>query len=155
MPINTYNNSNHLFIDFGYGYPQFIENSQNLSQISMPFVRLSSHVSKLDNVWFLPPAIMKDEVFTYLSEKYVPNTMNRYIISNYGRLYDVVSSKFVPFRFNKKFSNDPTASNKGYCAAHVSYYKSPYEIATKDILSYIKYQSRTFFTFIIFDIMLS
>ena len=133
MPINTYNNSNSLFIDFGYGYPQFIENQENLSQISMPFVRLSSHVSKLDNIWFLPPAIMKDEVFTYLSEKYVPNTMNRYIISNYGRLYDVVSSKFVPFRFNKKFSNDPTASNKGYCAAHVSYYKSPYEIATKDI----------------------
>ena len=127
------NNSNLLFIDFGYGYPQFIDNSYQFDEPSFALCKISDRLPINNNVWMLPPAIMKDEVFTYLSEKYVPNTFLRYIISNYGRLYDTLCNKFVPFRLNSYKEEDPTSPNKGYCSAHVAYYKSPYEIGKKDI----------------------
>lgn len=127
------NNSNLLFIDFGYGYPQFIDNSYQFDEPSFALCKISDRLPINNNVWILPPAIMKDEVFTYLSEKYVPNTFLRYIISNYGRLYDTLCNKFVPFRLNNYKEEDPTSPNKGYCQAHVAYYKSPYEIGNKDI----------------------
>lgn len=131
---NTLRNSGLLFIDFGYGYPQFIDNSSQFADVSsFPLVKIGSRLPFNNNVWMLPPAIMKDEIFTYLSEKYVPNTFLRYIISNYGRLYDTLCNKFVPFRLNKSTFDSPTSPNKGYCTSHVAYYKTPYEIGNKDI----------------------
>lgn len=135
--MNNYQNLKNqdlTFIDFGFGYPQFIENLENRKVTSFPLTKMSNRLPISNGVNFLPPAIMKDEVFTNLSERYVPNTMDRYIISNYGRLYDTLCHRFVPFRMNKStYTKDITSSNRGYCTSHVAYYKSPFEIGSVDI----------------------
>ena len=106
--MNNYQNLKNqdlTFIDFGFGYPQFIENLENRKVASFPLTKMSNRLPILNGVNFLPPAIMKDEVFTNLSERYVPNTMDRYIISNYGRLYDTLCHRFVPVKILRSIDN--------------------------------------------------
>ncbi len=120
------------FIDFGYGYPQVINNiSQFDNCIYYPFTGFSTRIPPIQNIWFAPPAIAPDEVFTYLSEYYVHNANYRYIISNYGRLYDTFCNRFVACRYNMKYF--PNGETRGYYRAHVAYYIDPYTLSSVDI----------------------
>lgn len=121
------------FIDWGYGYPAYSENENINYQppAQFPIYRYSKAVRTSRPVYFLPPAIAPDEIFTPVSPFCIPNVANRYIISNYGRIYDKYNSKFVPFRLNGLYSKD--GSNRSACTLHLSQYTDPFEIDTKDI----------------------
>lgn len=55
----------------------------------------------------------------------------RYIVSNYGRVWDTFSNQFVPSRFNKPYNPDGT--NNGYLLIHLAYYITADQIGTKDV----------------------
>lgn len=123
------NNQNN-FINFGYGYPEVNEYQKTEIKHNIPFYSLKTRVPVNKQIFALPYAIAPDERFVYLSELVVQNTMNRYIISNYGRLFDTSLNKFVPYRFNKPYNVD--GSNNGYYIAHISHFIDPYTLESTD-----------------------
>lgn len=90
------------YIDFGFGYCTNVQNNID-NEVCEKFVfhTISNNIPMNNPFHQLPNLIAPDEVFTFVSEFILPNNLNRYIISNYGRIYDLFLEKFVPDRYRK------------------------------------------------------
>lgn len=68
------------------------------------------------------------ETFVPLSTFLVPNQLpNRYLVSNYGYIWDCYLGKQVPMRSNKP------NKNTGYLKSHIAFYSDPYTITSTDV----------------------
>ena len=75
-------------------YPIFQLNEKQLRKQSTP-------------IYFLPPLIAPDEEFRFVSEKFLPNIFpQRYLVSNYARVWDILNNRFVPFHCRTPNGND-------------------------------------------------
>lgn len=79
-------------------------------------------------ILFYPCKQYPDESFMPLSIHLVPNQMpNRYIVSNYGYIWDCYMNQMCPPRSNS------ADKSSGYLRVHIAYYKDPFTISTRDI----------------------
>lgn len=78
------------------------------------------------------PLVNPTEEFRFITSWVVPNIMyERYLISNFGRVFDRALNKFMTFHFNKAYNEDGT--NDGYLVFKVAYYVDMYTLAAKDV----------------------
>lgn len=88
----------------------------------IPFVLKSDKFKNTYPTGLTP--IAPDEVFTFMVHSYVsPNVqMYRYLISNYGRLYDNYEQRFVP-----------ASMKNGYCRSKIVIYTDPFTTSQLDV----------------------
>lgn len=82
---------------------------------------------ELEN-YFIPPVLCApDEIFVWITHSPIcPNVMpGRYLLSNYGRIYDCCRNMFLSYHFNSK--------ENGYCVCKLAYYIDPYTLGSKDV----------------------
>lgn len=78
------------------------------------------------------PLIARNEQFRFIDDWVVPNIMrDRYLISNYGRVYDRAKNRFMTFQSNKP--NNPDGTNDGYLKFKVAYFVDWNKLASRDI----------------------
>ena len=115
-------------VDFGYGYSKYKEmNYQRVVPESPLYFTNNREIINMDcPLFFIPPAMWYDEIFIDLNPNLIPNTCNRYMVSNYGRIFDKFNSCFLPARFNRKLTS-------GYLSAHISFIKDDGNWGEKDL----------------------
>ena len=108
-----------------YGFPKVEDFNPNTggNGVITPIRKISNVVPPIPPVIRLPPSINCDEVFVPVSPIFTNETTGRYIVSNYGRVYDYAYGRFVPGRFNDKYRTDKL--NSGYFHCHLSRYITP------------------------------
>lgn len=83
---------------------------------------------------FNPPEweLYPDEIFIVIDDRVLRNVIvGRYLISNYGRIWDNAYGKFLPFRYNEKYNEDGT--NGGYFICNLAYYIDWNKLGSKEI----------------------
>ena len=92
--------------DFGYGAAKYNWTyAEQMAPGECPIENYSkwdhTKQKEMNPIFELPQAIAPDEVFVDINPCYAFNTGNRYIISNYGRVYDKDHERFMPYKYDK------------------------------------------------------
>lgn len=83
-------------------------------------------------IYLYPQLIAPDEIFVFMDDRCALNIIPyRYMISNYGRVWDVFRQLIVPQHFDAKF--DRFGNNVGYLYFSISVYISPMETKKKNV----------------------
>ena len=99
----------------------------------IPLENISKFDQEVDSpIYFEPEKLDENEVFHVVEDYVLPNVLaNRYLVSNYGRVYDIRAGKFL-----NPVSNAPASSNKNpYYKVKLSYVSDPktLELKAKDM----------------------
>ncbi len=80
---------------------------------------------------FEPVNKEEGEIFEIITDNSSPNVVpGRYMISNYGRIWDSYDKRFMPTAFNKAYNEDGT--NDGYLKTKLVCYDSFHGIYSRD-----------------------
>lgn len=121
-----------MFNTFGLPVVKEYDESNNKPGKIIPIRSISKSVPIEENPT-IPYAINSDEVFVPLSPYYTRDSQTRYIISNYGRLYDLALQKFIlPRTTSSKY--DYNSLDNGYRVIRINRFIDPYTTENYDIL---------------------
>ena len=101
-------------------------------QIPLMQLKYNRGLTCINSPGYNPTKSEIDEVFVFVDDRVLPNIIPyRYMVSNYGRIFDRVYGKFLNLVGNGNTNADGTPNP--YYKVKLSYYKSPTEVDAKDI----------------------
>lgn len=96
--------------------------------IKFPFYKTPNQIVNRSPIIIYPPTYYFDEIYVMMDDRAVKGIMpNRYLISNYGNVWDLFDQKYVAQTLSnnyKKYDGNPA----GYYSFHVQYYRDPFTI---------------------------